>query len=239
MRCALEHLKDSSGAGGVDADRDTHLKRQLTDRLGGDRFEALRVESEGLDREALVELALSTIEDELRRRSGSGAFRVIVFTDLESSTSYMADAGDAEARDVMRKYDLMTDAALARHGGERVKGTGDGVLATFSSVGAALECVVELAREVDGAVSAGELPMRLRVGVHVGETIADMGDVHGTVVNLTARVVDRAGGGEVLVTDTVRQIVVGSGHVFSALGEVELKGIPEPIRLHRLEWAGH
>jgi len=118
-----------------------------------------------------------------------------------------------------------------------VKGTGDGVLATFSSATDALHCVVELVRDIDRAVKAGELPMRIRVGVHAGETVADMGDVHGTVVNLTARVVDRADGGEILVTDTIRQIVVGGSHEFTPLGEVDLKGIPEPMRLHRLEWA--
>jgi predicted ATPase/class 3 adenylate cyclase len=237
VRCALEHLKDSSEAGGVDADRDVHLRRQLTDRLGRDRFEQLMAESHDLNRDQLVGLALDTIDDELRQRTRTTTFRVIVFTDLESSTSFTADAGDADARKAMRQYDQRTDALLAKHRGERVKGTGDGVLATFSSVAEALACMVELARDIDHAVERGELPLRLRVGMHVGETITDMGDVYGTVVNLTARVVDRADGGEILVTDTIRQIVVGSTYRFTSLGEVELKGIPDPIRLHRLEWS--
>jgi class 3 adenylate cyclase len=237
VRCALEYQQDSSEAGGVDADRDVRLRRQLTDRLGSDRFEQLRAESHDLSRRQLVSLSLETIDDELRQRTEVGTFRVIVFTDLESSTSFMAGAGDAEGREAMRRYDLKTDEVLARHRGERVKSTGDGVLATFSSVAEALACVSELARDIDHAVQRGELPLRLRIGVHVGETISEKGDVFGTVVNLTARVVDRARGGEILVTDTVRQIAVGSTYRFAALGEVELKGIPEPIRLHRLEWA--
>jgi predicted ATPase/class 3 adenylate cyclase len=237
VRCALEYQQDSSEAGGVDADRDVRLRRQLTDRLGSDRFEQLRAESHDLSRRQLVSLSLETIDDELRQRTEVGTFRVIVFTDLESSTSFMAGAGDAEGREAMRRYDLKTDEVLARHRGQRVKSTGDGVLATFSSVAEALACVSELARDIDHAVQRGELPLRLRIGVHVGETISEKGDVFGTVVNLTARVVDRARGGEILVTDTVRQIAVGSTYRFAALGEVELKGIPEPIRLHRLEWA--
>jgi class 3 adenylate cyclase len=64
----------------------------------------------------------------------------------------------------------------------------------------------------------------------------DEGDVHGTVVNLAARVVDRAAGGEVLVTETVRQIAAGSGYDFVGLGEATLKGIPEPIKLYRIDW---
>lgn len=237
VRCALDHLKNTSDAGGVDAHRDAGLRRQLTERLGSERFEELRVESQSLSQDQLVSLALDTITEELQQRTHESTFSVVVFTDLESSTSYMAGAGDSDAREVMRQYDLRTDSALAKHGGIRVKGTGDGVLATFGSVADALACVIELARDIDEAVQRGDLPMRLRVGMHVGETIADMGDVHGTVVNLTARVVDQADGGEILVTDTIRQIIVGSSYEFKSLGEVELKGIPDPIRLHRLDWS--
>ena len=99
-----------------------------------------------------------------------------------------------------------------------------------------VEWIVQFQGSIEAAVSDGELPLRVRIGVHAGETIADMGDVFGTAVNLAARVVDRAAAGEVLVTDTVRQIAVGGTRSFSALGEVELKGIPEPIGLHRFEW---
>lgn len=235
VRCSVEWLDVSSNAGGVDADRDRYLKRLFVERLSATRYDELRDASHELTGEAIVELALKTIDDELGARKRTSEFRVIVFTDLERSTQYLAGAGDEEGRAAMRQYDVRTDDRLARHHGVRVKGTGDGVLATFPTVTDALDCMIELLGEIDRAVERGELPMRLRVGIHAGETIADMGDVHGTVVNLTARVVDRADGGEILVTDTVRQIAVGSDHEFSNLGEADLKGIPEPIRLHRLE----
>jgi class 3 adenylate cyclase len=109
-------------------------------------------------------------------------------------------------------------------------------LVTFPTITDALDWVVEFQQHIESAVASGELPLRVRVGVHAGETIADMGDVFGTAVNLAARVVDKADAGEVLVTDTVRQIAVGGRHTFSSLGKVELKGIPEAIGLHRLEW---
>ena len=236
VRSAIERISESSTAGGVDADRDRYLKRRFTERLGHERVDELLRESTELSRDDVVTLALDTIDDELTVRRGTSVFRVIVFTDLERSTAFMADRGDADARRLMRTYDLRTDEALARHHGTRIKGTGDGVLATFHSVADALTCVTELQVSVAAAVAAGELPLRLRVGVHAGETIADMGDIHGTVVNLTARVVDRADGGEILVTDAIRQIAVGSDRSFTALGETTLKGIPDPIALHRLEW---
>ena len=264
VRCALEEISRSSRAGGEDADTDRVLRRKLTRQLGKSRFEELQERSHTLDESRVVELALVTIGEELESRrasaaagtggdevpdvgstvapepadtaAGSTQFQVIAFTDLESSTSYMADRGDRDARMSMREYDLRTNATLAEHRGTRVKSTGDGVLATFPTITDALEWIVQFQGSIEAAVDDGELPLRVRIGVHAGETIADMGDVFGTAVNLAARVVDRAAAGEVLVTDTVRQIAVGRTRSFSALGEVELKGIPEPIGLHRFEW---
>jgi predicted ATPase/class 3 adenylate cyclase len=236
IRCALENLEASSGAGGVDAERDRYLRRTLRERLGGDRFDRLRHDALSLGHHEVVILALDTIAEEVRAREQVGQFRAIVFTDLERSTQFTVDSGDSEARAAMREYDMRTNDAITRSGGERVKGTGDGVLAAFLSVSDALQCVTDLARTIDAAIDRGELPLRLRVGVHAGEIITENGDVHGTVVNLAARVVDRAEGGEILVTDTVRQIAVGSHHAFTSLGEVTLKGIPDPIRLYRVDW---
>ncbi len=236
VRCAVERLEASSAAGGVDADRDRYLRRILTERLGRERFDELRERSSRLSRDDVVGLCFDTIDEELRSLRQVSKFRVIVFTDLERSTQFMADRGDLGGHQAMRDYDERTNGALARHNGVRVKGTGDGVLATFSTVTDALRCVTELLVEVDGGVRRGDLPLRLRVGVHAGETIEEMGDVFGTIVNLAARVVDQADGGEILVTDTIRQIAVGSDYSFVSLGSTELKGIPEPIGLHRLEW---
>jgi class 3 adenylate cyclase len=236
VRCGVEGQLDSSSAGGVDADRDRFLRQQVIDRLGRARFEELREQAHRMTRDEVVDAALGILDAELRARSSTSEFRVIVFTDLEESTAFMADRKDRGARDQLREYDLLTNKVIDRHDGQRVKGTGDGVLATFRSVGDALSCAVDLLREVDAAVDAGALPLRLRIGIHAGETIWDMDDVHGTVVNLAARVVDRAQGGEILATETVRQIALGVDHEFTPLGEADLKGIPEPVVLHRLEW---
>jgi predicted ATPase/class 3 adenylate cyclase len=162
-------------------------------------------------------------------------FRVIAFTDLESSTSYMARK-DRDARTAMREYDRRTRKTLEKHGGRHWKGTGDGVLATFSTVTEALVWVVEFQKDIEEAVESGELPLRVRVGVHAGETIEDLDDVYGTAVNLAARVVDQAGPGEVLVTGAVQEMALGGQHRFSSRGKVELKGIPEPIGLYSLDW---
>lgn len=149
----------------------------------------------------------------------------------------MAERGDRDARDVMRRYEELTERLLVEFRGARVKGTGDGMLLTFATASDAFRCAQSLLDEID---DRPELPLGVRVGVHVGEMIdeteTDEGDdIHGTVVNLTARVVDRADGGEIVVTDTARQVAPAAGFGFVDLGEHELKGIPGSIRLHRLE----
>ena len=236
IRCAVQFQQHSSLAGGVDADRDRYLRQQFVDRLGTQRTDDLVSEAHGMDRDELVRLAMELIDEELAARRGVSEFRVVAFTDLERSTEFMAERKDLAARELMREYDDLTTEALARHRGDRIKGTGDGVLATFRSVGDALRCVTGLLQEIDRAVGTGKLPLRLRIGMHAGETIWDDEDVYGTVVNLAARVVDRADGGEIVVTDTIRQIAIGVDYEFTRLGETTLKGIPEPVGLHRLEW---
>ncbi len=235
IRCALEELEASSGAGGVDAERDRHLRRLLKERLGSERFDQLQRDSTSLGRDDVVSMALDLINTELRAREGVELFRAIVFTDLEQSTSFTAGEGDDRSRAAFREYELRTNEAIARNGGHRVKGTGDGVLATFSSVSDALRFVTEISQTIREAVDRGELPLRLRVGVHAGEVIIEDDDVYGTVVNLAARVADRAAGGDVLVTETVRQVAAGSSYSFALLGEERFKGIPEPIKVYRVE----
>ena len=236
VRCAVEFQEHSSLAGGVDADRDRFLRQQFIDRLGRQRFEELVHKAHQLDPDELVDLATRVIEQELQARRSVTEFRVVVFTDLERSTELLVERKDIAARVLMREYDVLTATTLERHKGEKIKGTGDGTLATFRSVADALRCVTELLRGVDEAVSNGVLPRRLRVGMHAGETMWDDEDVYGTIVNIAARVVDRADGGEVVVTDTVRQIALGADYEFTRLGEQALKGIPEPVGLHQLEW---
>ena len=234
IRSAVATLESSSGVGGLDAERDRYLVGVVRERLGDERFDQVTERGRQLGHDEVVEQAMDVVTTELRARRNVAELRAIVFTDLESSTRYLAEAGDSDGRAVMRIYDVRTDEALARHRGTRIKGTGDGVLATFPTATDALACVTELLGAIDRDVEAGALPLRVRVGVHAGESIADMGDVHGTAVNLTARVVDRADAGEVLVTDTVRQILLGSELTFEPVGEFDLKGIPEPVALHRL-----
>jgi len=116
-------------------------------------------------------------------------------------------------------------AALAHNRGHEVNTTGDGFLATFEATGRALRCASEV---VAGAKDIG---LDLRAGVHTGEVESRGGDLGGLAVVIAKRVCDLAEPGQVLVSETVRSHMVGSGIEFDDRGERDLKGVPGTWRL--------
>ena len=174
---------------------------------------------------------------------GAGAFRTILFTDVVGSTALTDRLGDARARDLLREHERMTREALKAHGGSEIKTMGDGFMASFGSATKALECAVALQRAFgernEGAQQA--TPLRIRIGVNAGEPIAEddpggRGDLFGTAVNMAARVAAKADGGEILVSDVVRQLVAGKKFLFNDRGETELRGFEDPVRIYELRW---
>ena len=159
--------------------------------------------------------------------------RSILFTDIESHTSMMQRLGDAKGREVLREHERLTREALAAHGGAEVKTMGDGFMASFGSAQRALECAIALQRAFTSR--EGE-PLRIRVGINAGEPIAEDDDLFGSSVIIAARTAAQAQGGEVLVTDVVRQLLAGKGFSFSDRGEVALRGIEDPVRLFEVGW---
>jgi class 3 adenylate cyclase/pimeloyl-ACP methyl ester carboxylesterase len=165
----------------------------------------------------------------------SGVFRTILFTDLEEHTAMMQRLGDAKGREVLREHERITREALRAHGGSEIKTVGDSFMASFSSAQKALECAVALQRAFDGQDVSGER-LRVRIGVNAGEPIAEEDDLFGSSVILAARAKDGASGGEIVVTDVVRQLVTGKGFLFADRGDVALRGFEDPVRLWELRW---
>jgi len=165
-----------------------------------------------------------------------GAFRTILFTDVEGSTALTQRVGDAKAREVLRAHEGIVREALQAHGGSEVKTMGDGFMASFSSATGALECAIAMQRAFAAHSEAAEEPIRMRIGLNAGEPIAEEKDLFGTAVNMAARIAAKAEGGEILASDVVRQLVAGKGFLFSDRGEAELKGFEEPVRLYEVRW---
>jgi class 3 adenylate cyclase len=143
----------------------------------------------------------------------------ILFTDAIDSTSRLERLGDAGWRDLLRHHNELAQVELDRFGGRLVKHTGDGMLALFDGAERAVRCAAAIA----GGSAAIGLP--IRSGIHTGEVERIPGDVRGVAVHVAARVMALAGPGEVLVSATTRDLLVGSGLEFDDRGEYELKGL--------------
>ena len=144
----------------------------------------------------------------------------VLFTDLVDSTVQAAEVGDRQWRAMLDEFDVNVARLLSRHDGVLVKNTGDGILARFVSPAQAVRCAVAM---VEVARNFGQ---ELRAGLHVGEVELRGDDIVGLAVHITSRVSAMAGPGEVLVTGTVRDLVVGSGIAFDDRGRHDLKGVP-------------
>jgi len=166
----------------------------------------------------------------------AGAFRTVLFTDVEGSTSMMQRLGDAKGRAVLREHERITREALQAHGGTEVKALGDGFMASFSSATRALECAIAMQRVFAEHNESADEPIRVRIGLNAGEPIAEEEDLFGTAVILAARIAAKAEGGEIVVSDTVRGLVAGKGFLFSDRGDVVLRGFEDPVRLYDVRW---
>ena len=145
----------------------------------------------------------------------------VLFTDLVDSTRHAARAGDRTWADTLGRHLAESRAAVRDHGGLVIKTTGDGVLALFTGPAQGVRCARRLVAD------AHDQGLDLRSGVHTGEVERSTDDVAGLAVHLAARIMSLADAGEVLVSRTVRDLVIGSELTFSDRGEHELKGIPD------------
>jgi pimeloyl-ACP methyl ester carboxylesterase len=153
------------------------------------------------------------------------ALRSVLFTDMVASTQHAAATGDERWRAVLRRFGEITADLTQRFGGTVVKSTGDGHLITFDGPTQAIRCAEGLRAEAE------TLGIEIRAGIHTGECELLDADIGGIAVHIAARILGQAGAGEILVSRTVRDLVVGSGTGFEDRGSVELRGVPGPWQL--------
>jgi class 3 adenylate cyclase len=157
------------------------------------------------------------------------ALATILFTDIVGSTEKAAELGDRGWRQLLERHDAAVRHQLALYRGREVKTMGDGFLATFDGPARAIRCASAVQDEVAG------LGIEVRAGIHTGEVELIGQDVGGMAVNIGARIGALAGPGEVLVSSTVRELVVGSGLEFEERGVEKLKGAPGEWRLFAID----
>jgi class 3 adenylate cyclase/pimeloyl-ACP methyl ester carboxylesterase len=173
-----------------------------------------------------------------------GAFRTILFSDIENSSAITQRLGDVRAREIIRAHETIVRDALSAYGGAEVKTMGDGFMASFSSATSAVRCAIAIQRGIEAmpnssATATAPQPddqLRVRIGLNAGEPIEEHDDLFGTSVNLAARIAAKAHGGEILASDVVRQLVAGKGLLFADRGDTVLRGFEDPVRLYEVRW---
>jgi class 3 adenylate cyclase len=155
----------------------------------------------------------------------------ILFTDLVGSTAKAAELGDRRWRELLAQHHALVRRELARYRGNELDTAGDGFFARFDGPARAIRCACAIRDAI------GELGLEVRAGVHTGECELLDGKVAGIAVSIGARVSAQAGPGEVLVSQTVRDLVAGSGLAFADRGAAELKGVPGEWRLYAVAGA--
>jgi class 3 adenylate cyclase len=150
----------------------------------------------------------------------------VLFTDIVGSTERAAILGDRSWRELLDRHHAAVRRELAHFRGSEVDTAGDGFLATFDGPARAIVCARKIVRETR------DLGIDVRAGVHTGECEVSGDTVAGIAVHTGARVASEAAAGEVLVSQTVKDLVAGSGIEFEDRGVRELKGVPGEWRLY-------
>jgi pimeloyl-ACP methyl ester carboxylesterase len=203
---------------------DIRHSRYLAEHIPGARLVELPGD-EALYFGADAEAEIDEIEEFLTgARPASRSERIlatVMFSDIVDSTQRAASLGDRRWRELLAAIEVEVGRALMRFRGRAVKTMGDGFLATFDGPARAIHCATEIR---DGA--RAQFGLEIRSGLHTGEIELIGNDVGGIAVHIGARVGATAGPGEVLVSRTVKDLVVGSGIGFEDRGERELRGVP-------------
>jgi class 3 adenylate cyclase len=199
--------------------------------------ELLRSVAEGLGQQvnAAQPLTPETIIGSLSVGQTEGTV-TIMFTDMEGSTNLISTRGFTESHEIMKAYESIVDEKVAEHAGRRIKGLGDGLMVSFGSSRHGVECALDIQRAIaEYSRQNPERKVKIRIGLNTGEVVEEAGDIFGAAVNVAARVAGKAKGGEILVSDVVRQLVGPVAEiVFGYRGAYKLKGFPDRWRLHEV-----
>ena len=180
------------------------------------------------DRGGIVDAIDDFVGVERARADTDRVLATVLFTDIVGSTERAAELGDREWRELVERHHQSVRELLGRFRGVEVDTAGDGFFATFDGPARAVRC----AQRIIEAVKL--LGIEVRAGLHTGEVEVDGNSVRGIAVHIGARVGAEAGPSELLVSQTVKDLVAGSGLSFEDAGEHELKGVPDRWRLYRV-----
>jgi class 3 adenylate cyclase len=160
----------------------------------------------------------------------------IMFGDIEASTPLNERLGDDAYAELLRAYIALVQREVEQHNGDVIKRIGDGFMAAFPRPADALRSAIAIQRAV--ATAALAEPLRVCIGLHAGSPVREGADFYGVDVTLASRIADSAGGGEVLVSSVLRELVAEEAELIAGDGrEIELKGLRGRYRVHLVAWS--
>jgi DNA-binding NarL/FixJ family response regulator/class 3 adenylate cyclase len=158
----------------------------------------------------------------------------IVFTDIVASTDVVHELGDDAGAAALISHLRLLRAEVERHRGTVAKTLGDGIMALFDATYDGVRAAIAMQQAVTASATR---PLRLRVGIHVGDVVTDADDVFGSAVILARRLCDTASPGQILVSELVHLLVANRPEPrFEPLGDLQLKGIPQPVAVLAVAW---
>ena len=163
------------------------------------------------------------------------AHRTIMFTDIVDSTPMTSRLGDERAVEMIRAHDAVVHRALSNTNGRQVKHTGDGIMASFDDAIAAAACAREIQQGFRAFNAASDEKIRVRIGIDVGEPVADSNDLFGTTVQMAARLC-QAAEPEAILMSAAAQNLVRDNFQAAELQPRILKGFAEPVAIYQLDW---
>lgn len=211
-----------------------------------DAIEAVHREAHGVVADSIVEvdpnIPLNEIFGSLPAHPPGEAYvapamRAIVFTDVCGSVAQTQALGDEGHLAVLRDHNEVVRSELASHNGREVKHTGDGIMASFSSVSASVAFAIAVQAALEERNQRAETPLNVSIGISVGEPITDDNDdLFGAAVQLAARLCDAADSGDIAVSVGVRELCVGKQFQFVDRGALSLKGMSDLTQTYSLAW---
>ena len=168
----------------------------------------------------------------------SGTLTMMV-TDIVGSTRLAEALGDRRWMELMNDHNALVREQVGKYDGTEVKAQGDGFLVVFASARRAILAAVDIQRALATfRAEHPEAPVTVRIGLHTGEIVDVDGDVFGQNVVVAVRIADQAAPGEIMVSGLTRDLTLAGGDLaFDAGREVDLKGLSQPWRVHRVSWA--
>ncbi len=207
--------------------------RYMADRIPGAKF----IEVESIDHLPFYDKSDEIIEHIQTFLTGTSTPAIsesrvstLMFTDIVGSTRMAVEKGDLRFGDLLEVHHAAVRSELARYRGQEINTAGDGFLAAFDGPARAIQCAAAIAKSLE------VLGIACRIGLHTGECEVRHGQLQGIALHIAARVAALAPSGGVLVSQTVKDLVAGSGISFTDAGLHALKGLPDQWRLYQVIW---